>query len=60
MTKLKDQMVLAVTRNAADKVAKLAGEFAHAAPQEKEAIAAGIDFERWLAETCQECLNQPQ
>ena len=60
MTKLKDQMVLAVARNAADKITELAGEFVHAAPQEKETIAAGIDFERWLAETCQECLNQPQ
>ena len=50
--------MLAVARNAADKIANLAGEFVHAAPEEKEAIAAGIDFERWLAETCRDSLDR--
>jgi hypothetical protein len=59
MTGLKDQMLRAVAHNSANKVAELAGEFVHAAPQEKEAIQAGIDFERWLAETCQEYLEEP-
>lgn len=59
MTGLKDQMLKIIAANSAGKVAQLAGEFAHAPSQEKEALAAGIDFERWLAETCQECLNQP-
>jgi len=57
MTNLKDQMVLAIARNAANKTAELAGEFAHAVPEEKEAIAAGLDFERWLAETCRDSLD---
>ena len=57
MTKLKDQMVLAVARNATNKIAKLAGEFSHAAPEDKEAIQAGIDFERWLKETCRDSLD---
>ena len=50
-------MVLAVARNATNKIAKLAGEFSHAAPEDKEAIQAGIDFERWLKETCRDSLD---
>ena len=59
MTGLKDQMLRAIGRSAADKTAALADEFVHAEPEEKEAIPAGIDFERWLAETCNECLEEP-
>jgi hypothetical protein len=54
---MKDQMVHLVHRHAAKNVAALAGELVHATPEEKEAILAGLDFERWLAETCQNCWN---
>lgn len=57
MTGLKDQMLRVVAHNANQKAAELAGKFVHVPSEEKEAIAAGIDFERWLAETCQECLD---
>ncbi len=57
MTELKNQIVRAVAHNANKKAAELTGEFVRAAPQEKEAILAGIDFEKWLAETSQECLD---
>lgn len=60
MIELKDQMVRAVANSAATKASTLSGEFVHAPPEEKEAILAGIDFERWLAETCQECLEEPE
>lgn len=60
MTRIKDQMVRLIQHNAAGKVAVLADQLVRAAPQEKEAIQAGIDFERWLAETCQACADQPQ
>jgi len=60
MNELKNQMLRAIANNAATKVSTLTGEFVHAAPQEKEAILAGIDFERWLAETCEECLSNPE
>ena len=60
MTELKNQMLQVIRHNADKKVAELAGEFVRVVPQEKEAILAGIDFERWLAETCQECLGKPE
>ena len=60
MTGLKDHMLEAIVYNSNALMADLADEFVHAAPQEKEAIASGIDFERWLKETCQECLVKPE
>ena len=59
MTELKDQILQFVRDNAARRAAKLAGEYVHAAPEEREAILAGLDFERWLAGACQECLGKP-
>ena len=60
MTNLKDRMVQFVGQNAAARVAVLAGELVPATPDEKEAILAGMDFERWLAETCEQCLSRPR
>ena len=59
MTELKDQMLRLIQHDAARKASEFAGQFVRAAPEEKEAILAGIDFERWLAETCEECLQKP-
>ena len=57
MSKLKDQIIRLIEQNARSKVAVLASEYVRAKPEEKEAIQAGIEIERWLAETCQECLD---
>jgi hypothetical protein len=59
MTKLMDQMLQLIQHDADRKLAEFAGQFVRAAPEEKETILAGIDFERWLAETCEECLQKP-
>ena len=58
MNTLKTRIFQAINRNSTAKVSELAGEFVHAAPQEKEAILAGIDFERWLGETSRMCLEK--
>jgi len=57
MTKLKDEMLWLIRHNATQELAVLADQFVRAKPEEKEAIQAGIDFERWLAETSLECLG---
>ena len=33
----------------------LAGQLAHSSAEEKEAIMAGIEFEQWFADACEEC-----
>ena len=60
MTGLKDHMLEAIVHNSTARMADLADEFVHAPAKEKEAITAGIDFERWLKETCQQCLVKPE
>ena len=59
MTDLKDQVVQLIRQNAARRAMAFAGELVRAASPDKEAIRAGMDFERWLAETCDDCLLKP-
>ena len=57
MSKLKDQIVRLIEQDARARVATLASSYPHARPEEREEIMAGIEFERWLAETCRICLE---
>jgi len=57
MTKLKEQILRCIASDAARKVADLSNRYVHAAPAEREEIQAGIDIERWLSESCRECLD---
>lgn len=52
MHKTKDILIEAVRERSEREAAYLAGEFARAASEEREAILAAMDFERWLAECC--------
>lgn len=57
MSRLKEQIVRLIEQNAWARVASLANRYPHARPEEREEIMAGIEIERWLAETCRECLE---
>jgi len=57
VNKLKNQIIQLIRQKACGKVAALAGEYVRAKPEEREAIQAGITIEKWLAETCTECLD---
>jgi len=57
MNNLKDQILQLIQKNSMKKVAALAKEYCRAKPEEREEIQAGIRFERWLAESCRECLE---
>ncbi len=57
MGELKDRIIRLIEQNAAKKVSDLSGEYVGGKSEEKEAIQAGIDTERWLAESCRECLG---
>ena len=58
MGELKDQIIALIQYKAEQDAAELAGEFAHAASEEKEDILAALEFEKWLAETCAVCLEK--
>ena len=51
---IKDVILKRIQRQARAEAGRLAGEFARAASEEKEAILAALEFEQWLAEACQE------
>jgi len=57
MGELKDRIIRLIEQNAAKKVSNLSGEYVGGKPEEKEAIQAGIEIERWVSESCRECLG---
>ena len=57
MSGTKDEIVRLIEQNAARKVSDLSGDYVRAKSGQKEALAAAIDTERWLAESCEECLD---
>lgn len=56
MDSRKDRVLRAIEAEARREVAHLAGEFARAASAEKEELLAALEFERWLADSCEEVL----
>ena len=57
MATTKEQIIRAIQGNAGNEAAAFAGQYARSTPEEKEALLASLDFERWLEQCCQECLN---
>ena len=52
MQRVEERRVLAVAARAAWTLEELAADLPYAAPVDREALQAGIDFERWLLESC--------
>ena len=57
MTDMKVQMLARIEAQARTEAEALAGEFARAAAAEREEILAALETERWLAEACQDALE---
>ena len=57
MKSTKDVILRQIAARAQREVKQLAGEFARAPSAEKEGILAELQFNRWLAECCQICLD---
>ena len=55
---LKKQLVRIIGENAGTRAAKLSREYIKAKPEEREAIQAGIRFEKWMYEMAELCLNR--
>ena len=56
MNQLKRRILRIIGQRAMARAAALSREYIRAKPEEKEAIIAGIDFEKWLSEVCEFCL----
>ena len=57
MNTIKRQMVRQVAHRAAARAAALSRQYMKANPEDREAIMAGIRFEKWLSQTCRFCLD---
>ena len=57
MNTIKRQMLRQVAQRAAARVAALSMQYMKAGSVDREAIVAGIRFEKWLSQTCEFCLN---
>ncbi len=58
MSEYKDQLIEQIEQKSRKKAAMLSREFVAAKPEEKEEIFAGIEFERWLADSCRDCQKE--
>jgi len=56
MNKPRDQMIRLIQADAAARLADLSNRYVQAQPAEREGIQAAIEIERWLAESCEDCL----
>jgi len=53
----KNILLEAIRQKSEREAAHLAGKFARAASEEKEAIMAELELEQWVSEGCEVCLN---
>jgi len=57
MSNIKDLLFQLIEERAWYRTGKLAGELVRAPSPEKEPILAELEFQRWLAESCGECIS---
>lgn len=54
---VRDAALALIALNAEREARILAGQFARAASEEREDLLAALELERWLAESCWDCLS---
>lgn len=59
MNDLKQEMLRVIERRAYEGAWGLSTELMSRQPADIEAVQAGLQFERWLAAACQQCLAKP-
>jgi hypothetical protein len=57
MNKFKERILRLMRQNSIKRAGLLSRQYLKAKPEEKEAIVAGIEFEKWMAEICDLCLE---
>jgi hypothetical protein len=57
MRKFKERLLRIMQQRSDDRAARLSKEYLRARPQDREAIMAGIEIEKWFSEICEICLN---
>lgn len=55
---LKDAMVVCISAGARERVADLSRDLARSSSEHKEDILGEMEFQRWLAESCDDALRE--
>ena len=55
MEEVKEMLLDVICQRAERDAARLAGEFARAPSEDKEALLAALEFEKWFVESCRFC-----
>ena len=53
----KERLLRGVEVQATSRTGRLASELVQARSKDKELVLAELEFQRWLADTCGDCLN---
>ncbi len=57
MDTVRNQLLMGIENRARRRLAALASELVKGGAQDREAVQAGIAFERWLADSCRDVLD---
>ena len=57
MTNIRALFIEDIEERACRRIGQLAGELIRAKSEEKEVVLAELQFERWLADSCRQCLE---
>jgi len=57
MDMIRKRLLLGIEIRARRRLSALANEYPKAPADQREAVQAGIEFERWLAESCRDVLE---
>ena len=57
MTNKRALLIEDIEQRACRRIGQLAKDLVLAKPQEKEVVLAELQFERWLADSCRQCLE---
>ena len=58
MRNIKEQLLRGIEEKAARRTGRLASELVRDRPRDKGLILAELEFQRWLADTCGDCLDK--
>jgi len=57
MRKFKERLLRILRQRSDDRAARLSRQYLRAKPEEREAIMAGIAFEKWMSQVCDDCMD---
>ncbi len=57
MRNIKEQLLRGIEAKATRRTGRLTSELVRARSKDKELVLAELEYQRWLADTCGDCLN---